>query len=235
MILKADLHTHTVYSNRTQSVRWGKTIGSKLIDSKVKVEDLLKTARGKELDVISITDHDEIEGSLKAVELARKYDLTCIPGVEITTREGHLLAYGITKNVPTGLGALKAASLVHKMGGIVVAAHPFNIQGIFHSRTGKQLIGKVELDAIEVYSALKGDYVRQSIEYAKKYHFPQICGSDSKTLWNIGVVYTEIEVEKRDIKSILTAIKRGETKPIVVRKHNTLIYGLHYIYTNYFS
>ena len=134
MILKADLHTHTFYSNRTQAVRWGKTIGSRLIDSRVKVEDLMKKASEKGLDVICVSDHDEVEGSLEAMGLAKKYGVTCIPGVEITTTMGHLLAYGITRKVPIKLGAIETVDLVHKMGGIVAAAHPFAIQGIFRKR-----------------------------------------------------------------------------------------------------
>lgn len=210
-------------------------IGSRLIDSKVKVEELLETARDRGLDVVCISDHDEIEGSLKALKLAKKYGLVCIPGEEITSAEGHLLVYGVKKKVPTKLSAIETVGLVHKMGGIVVAPHPFNIQGIFHSRDGKKLLGKIDLDAIEVYSALKGNFVQQSIDYAEKYHLPQMSGSDSKTVWNIGYVYTEIEVKSRDSTSIINAIKAGSTKPVVKKTHNTFIYGLRYFYTNYLS
>ena len=39
--------------------------------------------------MIAITDHDEIADSLKARELASKYSVEVIPGIEITTPEGY--------------------------------------------------------------------------------------------------------------------------------------------------
>lgn len=78
---KADLHTHTTAS-----------------DGAYTPEDLLKYARKKGLQTISITDHDTIKGYLEAVEIAEKYGIEIISGIENTViwkgKEVHLLAYG---------------------------------------------------------------------------------------------------------------------------------------------
>jgi predicted metal-dependent phosphoesterase TrpH len=55
-----------------------------------------------DLDVIAITDHDEIAGTLEAVKLAARYGFGVIPGCEITATEGHLLAYFFHQKVPSG-------------------------------------------------------------------------------------------------------------------------------------
>jgi 3',5'-nucleoside bisphosphate phosphatase len=82
MPLKIDLHTHTTYSDGVYSP-----------------EELIKKAKKHELDVISITDHDSINGIKEAVECAKDHNIEIIPGVEISTdvddKEIHLLAYFI--------------------------------------------------------------------------------------------------------------------------------------------
>ncbi|QHQ62952.1 PHP domain-containing protein [Anaerocolumna sedimenticola] len=77
-----DLHIHSFYSDGTMSPA-----------------EILETAYNKNLGVISITDHDVIDGSLKLMELSNNYNIKCIPGVEIDALENgvnyHILAYGV--------------------------------------------------------------------------------------------------------------------------------------------
>ncbi len=75
----ADIHIHTIYS----------------YDGTAPVPAVLKRARQVELDIIAITDHDEIRGALMAEQLGSKYDIHVIPGVEITGTEGDLLALSV--------------------------------------------------------------------------------------------------------------------------------------------
>ena len=67
-----------------------------------------------ELDVIAITDHDETSASLEAREWAarRGYRVQVVPGVEVTTREGHLLALFVEERPP----ALRAAAGDRRVG-----------------------------------------------------------------------------------------------------------------------
>lgn len=59
-------------------------------------------ARQAGLDVIAITDHDEIRGALKALDLAPQYGIEVIPGIEITTAEGDLVALFVTETIEPG-------------------------------------------------------------------------------------------------------------------------------------
>ena len=77
----ADLHMHTIYS----------------YDGTASLSAVLSRAKKLGLDVIAITDHDEIAGALKAMELAPNYGVEVIPGSEITTADGDLLAFFIKK------------------------------------------------------------------------------------------------------------------------------------------
>jgi 3',5'-nucleoside bisphosphate phosphatase len=82
MPLKIDLHTHTNYS-----------------DGIFTPAELVEKAYKRGLDIISITDHDSINGIKEAVECAKDLGIEIIPGMEISTdvddKEIHLLAYFI--------------------------------------------------------------------------------------------------------------------------------------------
>lgn len=104
----ADLHMHTIYS----------------YDGTATVSAVLRRAHEAGLSVIAITDHDEITGALEAVKLAQRYGVDVIPGIEITTAEGDLLALFVTKAVPKGLSLVETVLKVRALGGICIAPHP---------------------------------------------------------------------------------------------------------------
>lgn len=76
-----DLHTHTVYS-----------------DGVLTPDELLAKAKTVGLSAISVTDHDNIEGTKIALELGPKYGLEVISGIELSCfengKEYHILGYG---------------------------------------------------------------------------------------------------------------------------------------------
>ena len=78
--MKIDLHLHTNYS-----------------DGRLDPDELLSLCQKKNYDIISITDHDNIEGYLSVKDLAPSYGLSIVPGVELSSIfedcEVHILAY----------------------------------------------------------------------------------------------------------------------------------------------
>lgn len=104
----ADLHIHTLHS----------------FDGTARVADVLRRASAIGLDVVAITDHDVIEGALEAVELAPQYGIEVIPGIEITTADGDLLAFNLQRAPAPRRGLIDTLLDVGEMGGFCVAAHP---------------------------------------------------------------------------------------------------------------
>jgi len=104
----ADIHMHSIYS----------------YDGTASVPAVLTRAKQIGLDVIAITDHDEIAGSLKAWELAPKYGVEVIPGTEITTAEGDLLAFNVTQKIQRDLPLIETILKVGELGGFCIAPHP---------------------------------------------------------------------------------------------------------------
>lgn len=82
---KSDLHTHTTAS-----------------DGSLAPIDLLIKAQKKGLKILSITDHDTINGYLEVKDEASAYGIELIQGVELTAlwndREIHVLAYGFDES-----------------------------------------------------------------------------------------------------------------------------------------
>lgn len=81
---RADMHIHSYGAVRSAS--------HDVKDSTMTPDAIVQTAISERLDVISITDHNEI-GNLEAALAAARDDLLVIPGVELSTPQGHLLCY----------------------------------------------------------------------------------------------------------------------------------------------
>src|SRR5438445_10473486 len=108
---RGDLHVHTILSDGAQ-----------------RPEAILEAASGR-VDVVAITDHDEIRGALRAREWAREHPelgVDVVVGEEISTLNGHLLGLFLEECVPPGLSALETIGEIHAQGGLAVAAHPFH-------------------------------------------------------------------------------------------------------------
>jgi hypothetical protein len=100
---RADLHVHSLVSDGGQSP-----------------EAIVRAAAGR-LDVVAITDHDEIAGAVRVREFARRHPEL---GVDVVIN-GHRLGLYLTERVTPGLSARDAIRLEHAQGGLAVAAHPF--------------------------------------------------------------------------------------------------------------
>ena len=77
---RADLHVHSYGGSADVS------------DENMTVENILSCARDEGLSMISVTDHNEIDNSVAACSIDSE-NLLVIPGVELSTPQGHLLCY----------------------------------------------------------------------------------------------------------------------------------------------
>ncbi|HUF53463.1 MAG TPA: PHP-associated domain-containing protein [Dehalococcoidia bacterium] len=177
---KADLHLHTRFSDGMANAR-------ELLDH---VE--LHT----DLDVIAVTDHDDVRGALIAREAWAKgnYRFDFIPGVEITTIEGHLLALFVEEPLPTLCRLEEALEAVNKRGGVCVAPHPLNP---FTRSLGVPDLRRAAaegLHGIEAANCSPGSGLRRRKALAaNKDHWKlaEVGGSDAHFLDFVGAAYTE--------------------------------------------
>lgn len=184
---KADLHVHTSHS-----------------DGMADVPALLDYVESQtDFDVIAITDHDDITGALRARERWANghYRFAVVPGVEVTTIEGHILALFIDEPVPSLRPVEETLEAIHRLGGLAIVPHPFTWLtrglGLRHIRRVIDCERDgVHFDGIEVTNGTPAG--RQGARKAKRlndaeFHLAEIGGSDAHFLPAIGAGYTEFE------------------------------------------
>jgi predicted metal-dependent phosphoesterase TrpH len=138
---RADLHMHTTVS-----------------DGLASVEEMLDyiTMRG-DLDVIAITDHDRLEASLWAHYHQYRYAFEIIPGVEVSSADGHVLALWVTEPIPKGMSLKNTADAIHKQGGIAIIAHPMEPTVCSHMLprylSHPEVLIQMGIDAVEIFNA----------------------------------------------------------------------------------
>ncbi len=196
-MLSIDLHTHSAAS----------------FDGRDSVDLLLSQAAAVGLDAIAITDHDEIEASLEAVDRAPAYDLIAIPGMEVSTADGHVLSIGTATKIPAGMSFGATVERIREHGGLAVVPHPYQ-----ESRSGVLANVRPEelatADAIEVYNSrlLTGWSNRQARQFATRRNLPMTAGSDAHICEMVGQAVTKVDPPERTAEAILAEIEAGRTE-----------------------
>ena len=192
-----ELHTHSAHS----------------YDGRDPVEDLLERAAAADLDAIAVTDHDTVAGGREVADLAPEYGLLGIPGVEVSSEAGHVLALGVDRDLSAGLPFAETVQRIRDAGGIAVVPHPFQ-----KARSGVLAnISRAELadhaDAIEVYNSrlLTGRSNRKAARFARREGIPMTAGSDAHIGEMVGRATTTVAATDRSVEAILSAIEAGET------------------------
>jgi predicted metal-dependent phosphoesterase TrpH len=101
---------------------------SDLGDGLASPEAILDVAERVGLDVIALTDHDDIRGAflLRDIAARRSSPVEIVPGVEVTTRSGHLLALWVEDEIPMFAALAATISRIHAAGGVAIVPHPLS-------------------------------------------------------------------------------------------------------------
>jgi predicted metal-dependent phosphoesterase TrpH len=188
--LKIDLHVHTCYSR----------------DSSITLKQLVSFAKKRGLDGVAVTDHNTVEGALKM----KTRDILVVPGIEVSTSNGHLLGINVTTPIPAKLGIEETIRLIHEAGGIAVAPHP---TAFYKSPPSRRVSS---YDAVEVMNASSVPFsvlTHYSRKFAEGLGLPQTGGSDSHYAPEIGSAYTVVEADAA-VDEIVSAIKKGNVYPM---------------------
>jgi len=91
-------------------------------------EAILEAAGRAELDVIALTDHDDIRGSFQARDAAarRGSRTAVVTGMEVTTRSGHVLGLFLEDEIPMLRPLAETVREIHRLGGVAVVPHPLS-------------------------------------------------------------------------------------------------------------
>jgi predicted metal-dependent phosphoesterase TrpH len=181
---KADMHLHTLYSDGTSGVE-------ALLDH---------VERHSNLDLVAITDHERLDGALRAREIhaAGSFSFALVVGEEITTRRGHLLALFVEERIPALRPLSETLERIHDQGGLAIAAHP--LAPLTPSLGRRSLLAlqqdpdaRHHLDAIELLNPSAAGRSRRLDRLhlnEELLHLPAVGNSDAHILEHVGSGWT---------------------------------------------
>jgi predicted metal-dependent phosphoesterase TrpH len=188
--LKLDLHVHTSRSS----------------DAFTSPKLLPTICKDRGLDGLAITDHNVLAQDLSD-------ELVVVPGIEISTRDGHVIGLGLSEAIPRGLSADDTIRRIRDQNAVSIVPHPYDL---LRSSARPHLL-TVRPDAIEVINSssfLHSVTWKRARKFAEKENYPMTAGSDSHISQTIGRAYTEVETRSRDTESILASLVAGSVSPV---------------------
>src|SRR5216117_655794 len=202
MPFNIDLHTHSFFS--------GDGISSP--------EDLIAAARAKGLNGIAITDHNTcdavnylLEKGLMRLDGQAVDGFLVLPGVEVTTADGHLLCIGATLPDPPqlkGRPAREVCEVIHQRGGLAIPPHPYDL---FRAGIRFAVLETLPIDALEVFNAATTlrRYNTFAFGYAQLRGLPMTAASDAHHAAAVGTAYTILNCQELSVNSALTQIVKS--------------------------
>lgn len=224
---KVDLHVHT-----PESMCYS--------DDSVTPEQIVEAALATSLEVIGVTDHNTVAAIDDIRQVAGKSDLFVFPGVELTTKGGHILAIfeldapverlaafldcvGVSREgwgdaaTMAGVGMGGAFRKIDEWGGMAIAAHIERWPSGF-LETNEPRRAKMKIHSNECLSALEITIPQnksswnagQMRGYPKKYACVQ--GSDAHALDDIGRRPVYIQMEEVGLGGLRLAFREYEAR-----------------------
>jgi len=182
-----DLHVHTSYSH----------------DGFCTLTQAVEKAKARRLSGIAIADHNTIAGHAEISKFSDE-NFLIIPGIEVSSRDGHILGLGVNELIPRNLSAAETVDKIREQGGLAVAAHPFSPT----RKTG--VMFKAKFDAIEIFNS-QAYFLSNPLakKFAEQNKMPMTAGSDSHFPDEVGLAYVGVTCEPK-LDDVLKAIARGE-------------------------
>jgi predicted metal-dependent phosphoesterase TrpH len=180
--------------------------------SALEADQLVALARERGLDGICLTEHDR---AWPAGELQTLHERTGFPvfsGVELTTDQGHVLAFGLDDSRAFSAIALEVHEAAKACGALLFLAHP--------ARDG---LLKVTHDTVEFFMSVEAvngsDSRLQNMAasgLARGFRVPGIGGSDAHTAAEVGRAATRFPARIETQAELLEALRAGTYKAVAL-------------------
>ncbi|HEY5476022.1 MAG TPA: PHP domain-containing protein [Tepidiformaceae bacterium] len=208
-----DLHAHT----------WPRSH-----DSVLNPEDLIVRAKAAGLDAVCFTEHDTVWDQKSIAELRAKHDFLVLAGVEISTDDGHILAFGIDKYVFGMHRSRELASYTERSEGALVAAHPYRRQMPWFSRNDEDYQTALDKAArnpayqyVKGLEELNGRGSEKENEFSHRLcdmmKLPGTGGTDSHAISDVGKCATQFDREIHDERELIAELKAGRFRAVDLR------------------
>ena len=171
---------------------------------------------------MAVTDHNEFKAYFDMKDNDK--GIIVIPAEEVSSSEGHIVALGIDREIPRGMGIKETIDAIHEAGGVAFAAHPYR----WWSGLGEKNTLAYDFDGTEARNARSIPSAnRKSEKLAKRIGKPISAGSDAHSPGRVGWGYLELPDGITTWQEALQAIMdgKGVAKSRSRRFSETLRYG----------
>jgi predicted metal-dependent phosphoesterase TrpH len=203
--LRAELHCHNNFSNY-------RSLSSRIpFDCGVSIGEQLEKAWINGIDVLFVTNHNTLDGYRQIVEYQQNHhkfeNIKVYPAEEITIyNQGHVIAYGITKEIRSGMTLEETLDEIKRQGAISCAAHPFAVSNGIREKA-------LMCDMTESFNSNNLDHFSNVVaeRFARENRLATIAGSDSHIESTIGRCINTIETEN-NLDSIMHGMNHSKIK-----------------------
>jgi predicted metal-dependent phosphoesterase TrpH len=194
-------------------------------DSKLGPDELVEVAKAAGLDGICLTEHDLFWDPQEVAQLARRHRFLVIPGVELNTERGHVLAFGLRRYV-LGMDRVEVlAKIAQAEGAVLIAAHPYRRQAPWRRNDPREWEEAVQralanpcyriVCAMEGLNGRGGELDnRFSQEVALRLGLPQVGGSDAHAPQDVGRCATEFFRPISGLADLIEELRAGRFRPV---------------------
>ena len=196
MAFNIDLHCHSFFSG----------------DGVSSPEENIAAARARGLHGFALTDHNTSDGCRYLLDKGLMREdgqsvdgFLIIPGVEVSTDEGHLLCVGTKLPYLKGKPAREVCEIIHEHGGLAIPAHAYDL---FRAGIRYETLETLPIDALEVFNAATTlrRYNEHAFKYAQLRGLPMTAASDAHHCAALGTAYTILSTDDFSVKGILKQI-----------------------------
>ncbi len=190
---RVDLHAHTIFSK----------------DSLTHVQALIDRAREVGLHRIAVTEHNRLDGALRAKELAP--DLVIVGEEVKTSTGGEIIAYFLKQPVPKGLSPIETIARMREQDAFITIPHP--LDSLRRSAMGMEETLKIIdlVDALEVRNArcVRPADNDAACDLARAHGKLMTAGSDAHIPFEVGHCYMEMPTFDDNATSFAAALAQG--------------------------
>ncbi len=186
--MRLDLHVHSVRSP----------------DSALALPEIVDALGPAGLQGFALTDHNTVAGHDGLAKLQDRYPrYRFIPGVEVSTREGHLLVYGTSELPPVHRPLAETLEWTRARGLVTVLAHPLR----WTHGVGARLAAAASVSGVEAMNGHNREVANARASLlASSRGIAETGGSDAHLPGEVGRAFTEFPEEAETVEELLATI-----------------------------
>ncbi len=169
-MIRGDFHIHSNHS----------------FDGFMNPKTILKICHKAGMNAVAITDHDTMSGYEQAKKHAHEFGIDLIPGIEISTDAGDIVALNVNEPIRSRNWE-SVVDAIHAQGGLAIMPHPYRSHREIEAIASR-------CDLIETFNGRTSETEnRLAAELAARLDKPPIAASDAHVRMELGRIFNEFD------------------------------------------